>query len=197
MIPIAAGAQFGHGEYVLVEVKLRLHQLCIAAFQHRPVHEALILSGKGAAAPFPVIRRKGLFCIYIVGIESEKSAVEPGGSRSVGITRQHISEEGVIAGHRGCLAGGNNKTALPEFPPPCHCVTPVVLADSSCRLLQGLFPYCNVGGLLVVKHQRKTCGTHSPPAAKIPALPGQSAAAVQWRFPGKVQLLTHQHPATH
>ena len=107
---------------------MRCHQVGVAALQHGPVDQTLVLGGHGAAAPFAVVGGKGVGRtaigsgrFHIHGVEGKQSAIELGGPLSVGVATEHIAEKVVVAGYAGDIgigAVGLYPTALPILVPP-------------------------------------------------------------------------------
>jgi len=125
MAPIHLGAQFGIVQQPVVKIKLGLHQVDIAAFQQRPVNQALVLRGKAAPAPGPVVGRIGSFGVNVFGVEGEQAAVKLGGVFAKGVAAQLVAEHLVISSHLPGLGGGcrvafvdADVTAVPVGLPP-------------------------------------------------------------------------------
>ena len=101
-----------------VGIKLRLHHVPIAALQHRPVYETLVLCRHRAAAPFAEIGSKRTFRVGINRIEGKERAVKLRWIFPIGITSEHIAEQLVVARHLSPFTFSYDIATLPEVVPP-------------------------------------------------------------------------------
>ena len=95
--PVVLGARLGGGQKAQVRVELGGHHVRVAALQHRPVDEPLVLCGHRSASPLAVIGREGRLRVYVNGVEREQSAVELRRPLAVSVAAQHVAEQLVVA----------------------------------------------------------------------------------------------------
>ena len=69
--PIETGAPCGVWQHPQICVKLCRHHVRVAALEHGPVYETLVLCRHGAAAPFAEVGSEGAFRIGEDGVEGE------------------------------------------------------------------------------------------------------------------------------
>ena len=159
--PIGAGAYFGIVQQAKVEVELRLQQVVVAAFQHAPIDETLVLCREGAATPFAEVGRgvelasqivRRIDAIDFERVEYKESSVELGGVFASIVAAQHIAEKRHVAqgGSKFVIAAiGLEETAV-------HVLFPPVLAGQAI-LLQIDGTLCCGNRLIPLVERRLLC----------------------------------------
>ena len=140
MMPVHLRSQRGVLEDSQVEVELWLHQVRIAALEHRPVHQSLVLCRMHPSSPVTEVGCELILCgiVHQRGVEGEESSIKLRGPFALGVAAQHIAEQGIVA----CDGEGRlDIAALPELLPPLLGLSPVASAvHLSCSLFHLLQP---------------------------------------------------------
>ena len=124
--PVVAGARLGAGQRAAVVLKLRRHEVKVAALEHRPVEQPLILRGVASAAPHAEVGRfVGKVVAHKAGVVDKQAAVELRRIFAGTVAAEHVAEELVVApdlphgiGWVGIGGVQAYVAALPEVRPP-------------------------------------------------------------------------------